>query len=209
MNVARPYTAVAPTVEGDVLMVLARHTTGLTGRAIARHVANGSHNQVSRALESLETKGLVLREQVGNSYLNTLNREHLACPAILTLEGMRQELLARMREEIAQWPLAPFSAVMFGSCARADGNDQSDIDVLLIRADAVSPDDDDWFGQTSDFQDKVFSWTGNRVHVIDLSLEEMNHIESSQGQQTAACISQDGILLAGQDVRKELRKYQS
>ena len=51
MDLGRPYSSVSPTLEGDVLAVLARTSGPLTGRAVARLAARGSQSGINRAPE--------------------------------------------------------------------------------------------------------------------------------------------------------------
>ena len=41
-------------------------------------------------------------------------------------------LLDGLRDRIAAWPIAPVHASLFGSAARRDGDERSDIDVLVV-----------------------------------------------------------------------------
>ena len=63
MDVSRAYSAVAQTVEGDVLMVLAGTTQPLSGRRVARLAQRGSVAAVAKALDRLVRQGVVLRQE--------------------------------------------------------------------------------------------------------------------------------------------------
>ncbi len=64
MNLQRPFQVVAPTLDGDVLTVLARADRSLTGRAIERET-EGSHGGVQRALDHLVAKASSVASQQG------------------------------------------------------------------------------------------------------------------------------------------------
>jgi len=76
MDVAHPYTAVCPTLDSDVLSVLAGTTRPLTGREVARMLSRASHSGVLNVLNRLAEHGLVDRQEAGRAFLFTLNREH-------------------------------------------------------------------------------------------------------------------------------------
>jgi predicted nucleotidyltransferase len=170
--VARPYSAVSPTVDGDVLVVLAGTKKPLTGRQVAQLVRRGSQKGVSAALDRLVEHGLVLREEAGTAYLHRLNRDHIAAAAVESLAAMRSELLRRLRERIGRWVVAPSHASLFGSAARADGDTESDIDLLVVRPQAIDEDDEIWREQLTDLAEAVHAWTGNRAGIIELSQSE-------------------------------------
>ena len=105
MDVARPYAALCPTLDAGVLSVLAGTTRPLTGREIARLVGRRSHSGVLDTLDRLTEHGLVDREEAGRAFLFTLNREHLAAPAVDLLAQMRGELLDRLTHLVDSWKI--------------------------------------------------------------------------------------------------------
>ena len=140
MNVARPYSSIATTLEGDVLVVLARVSEPLTGREVAGLVApHGSQPAVNSALDRLTRQGLVLRQRAGRANLHTINRQHLGYAAVEALESIRARLISQLRTSFSDWPnrkakRAPLHGSLFGSTARADGDDGSE------HADVGQPD---------------------------------------------------------------------
>jgi DNA-binding transcriptional ArsR family regulator len=204
VNVARPYSAVSPTVEGDVLVVLAGTTKPLTGRQVAHLVRRGSQKAVSVALDRLVEHGLVLREEAGRAYLHRLNRDHLAATAVESLAAMRSELLRRLRERIGRWAVAPSHASLFGSAARADGDTDSDIDLLVVRGEAVDAEDPVWREQLVGLAGAVNTWTGNHAGIIEMSQEEFAALPV-QHPPILDDLRADGIDLAGEKLRQALR----
>ena len=67
MDVARPYSAVVPSLEGDVLVTLAGTRKPMTGREVARLVKTGSQAGVLRALRRLAEQGLVEANDAGRA----------------------------------------------------------------------------------------------------------------------------------------------
>src|SRR3954447_3212721 len=122
MDVAHPYAAVTGGgLEGEVLAVLAGTTKPLTGRQVARLARRGSDRGIRLALQRLAVQGLVDTLDAPPAVLYTLNREHIAAPVALALVELRGALLARLRDAIGSWQVAPLHASLFGSAARGDG----------------------------------------------------------------------------------------
>ncbi len=204
MDVAHPYAAISPGVEGAVLVVLAGTTAPMTGRQIARLAARGTSPSVSAALDRLVDHGLVHRQVAGRAYLHTLNRDHVAAPAVEALVGLRAELLRRMRDALADWDPAPLHASMFGSAARADGDTSSDIDLLVIRPESVDEEDVRWRDQLHALASSVYAWTGNHAGISELGEAEFAKLRRKPPP-VLTDVRSDGIDLAGVPVRALLK----
>lgn len=74
MDVTRPYTAICPTLDNDVLSVLGGTSRPLTGREVSRLASRKSHTGVRAVLNRLSEHGLVDRTEAGRALLFTLNR---------------------------------------------------------------------------------------------------------------------------------------
>jgi predicted nucleotidyltransferase len=203
MDVSRPYTAVVPSVDGDVLVALAGTTSPLTGRQVARRVHWRSQRAVSATLDRLAEQGLVLRTQAGSSYHHVLNRQHIAAPAVEQLSLLRHELIKRLQVKLGSWGTAPVHASMFGSAARADGNTKSDIDLLVVRPDRVSEEDGEWRAQVDQLATAIHQWTGNHAGIVELTEPELNRLPKSRAP-ILADLRADGIDLVGTPLRKVL-----
>lgn len=196
MDLARPYTALSPTLEGDVLAVLVKTTRGLTGREVARLVRRGSQRGVLAALERLVNHGLVAREEAGPSFQYTLNREHLAAPAVEALAGMRAALWARLRSLVAAWSPAATHASVFGSAARAEGDTTSDIDILIVRPEGLDPEDPRWRTQIADLAEQVRLWTGNHAGISEVGAGDLSRLTQQQPA-LAENLRADAVTLLG------------
>jgi Nucleotidyltransferase domain len=203
MDVSRPYSAVAPTVEGDVLVVLAGTTHPLTGRQIARLARRGSVAGVAKALDRLGHQGLVTRLEAPPASLYTLNRQHVAAPVAEALAGLRSAFLSRLRDAFSTWKLQPAHASLFGSAARGDGAPGSDVDLFVVRLADIDGEDPTWSDQLADLSDLVFASTGNRAGIVDfaeLDIEQMRE----ENPPILAELRRDAIDLAGISLRELL-----
>jgi predicted nucleotidyltransferase len=203
MNVSRAYSAVAPTVEGDVLMVLAGTTQPLSGRRVARLARRGSVAAVAKALERLVHQGLVLRQEAPPASLYTLNRQHVAAAAVETLALIRIELLDRLRQTFSTWSIPPIHVSLFGSTARGDGDLDSDIDLFVVRPAGVDVEDVTWGEQLRDIGDAVLAWTGNHAGVIDFAERDIEQMRD-EDPPVLHELRRDAIDLAGTPLRELL-----
>ncbi len=199
MDLSRPYAAVCPTLDIDVLSALAHTTRPLSGRAVSRLVGRESHEGVREALNRLTAQGLVDRQEAGSALLFTLNRDHLAAPAVAILADMRSELVRRLRRLIGSWDIAPMYASMFGSAARADGNTESDIDLFIVRASAVDESDMVWRQQLNDLAASVRRWTGNHAGIAEVAESEIPRLRADEPP-IVRDLRDDSIHLAGPDI---------
>ncbi len=163
-------TPLAPN-EARVLEALLRVESPVTGRAVAR-ITGLTQSTAQRALTRLRAAGLVVAEPSPPSLLYRANQDHLALPPLVTLLRLDDELRARMAEHVGDWRVAPASVVIYGSVARAEAGAGSDLDVLVVRPDAIEPDEATWQTQLAGLANRVHRWTGRRASVIDMSRRE-------------------------------------
>jgi predicted nucleotidyltransferase len=168
----------------------------MTGRQVHRLVGHGSHRTVQLSLHHLAAEGLLDVREYGPSKLYTLNREHLAANAVLMLIGIRGLMVDRLRSTIAEWELAPAHASLFGSAARGDGDQDSDIDLFLVRPDQVDAEDERWRAQVDLLREGVIRWTGNRAAPSELSESELRAL-LAQPTPIVAELRQDAVVLSG------------
>jgi predicted nucleotidyltransferase len=165
---------------------------------VAAESARGSEIGVRRCLARLVEQGIVRATSMGRNRVHELNREHVAAQIADALADLRLELWKRLRGELRRWKIDPYHACVFGSAARGDGDDQSDIDILLVHP--LFPGDPEmprqatvrrkvavafsappswgeaevslWTKQIDRLRARVMSWTGNPVQVVDVSYAE-------------------------------------
>jgi Nucleotidyltransferase domain len=205
MDLSRAYSAVAPTVAGDVLVVLAGTTQPLTGRRVARLARRGSVAAVAKALERLVNQGLVLRQEAPPASLYVLNRQHVAASTVETLARIRTELLDRLRHAFTSWDVPPLHASLFGSAARGDGDVNSDIDIFIVRPSDVDSEDSTWGEQLEDIGNAVLAWTGNYAGIIDFPEHDIEQLRD-ENRAVLQDLRRDGIHLAGVPLRDLLRE---
>jgi predicted nucleotidyltransferase len=204
MNLSDPTRAVTPTLDGPVLAVLAVAGRPLTVGQVAEQAARGSEIGIRRSLTRLVEQGLVRATLMGRNQVHELNREHVAADAAVLLSDLRPRLWEKFRSEFAGWKVKPLCATIFGSAARGDGDESSDIDLLLVHPPlrgerslsrssgtlrdqivdalgvfALANDDAgasrQWEEQLDSLRGSVERWTGNPLQVVDLSYQEWRH----------------------------------
>jgi len=187
-----------PALDSTVLSVLAGATRPRTGREIAG-IADRSPAGVRAVLERFVEQGLVDRERAGKAFVYTLNREHLAAPAVEALANLRPDLFERLRRVIATWKVAPVHASLFGSAARGDGDASSDIDLFIVRPEKIDEDDATWQSQLDGLAEGVRRWTGNHAGIAELSRKQLASLRKRRPPILKE-LDADAITLAGPDV---------
>jgi hypothetical protein len=171
---------------------------------------------------------------MGRNLVHELNREHVGASVADMLANLRLELWRRLREELAAWRPRPLYACVFGSAARGDGDEASDIDLLLVHpplagekkpprlspivlsqlADALGPTyggtdpAEEWQSQVDRLRTLVQCWTGNSLQVVDLSFYEWRHPNKAH-QPLLAEIQRDGVELIRSDAVTSYRAVEA
>lgn len=195
MHLGQPARSLVPTVDAPVLLALHATTRPLTGRRIAT-LSGASHTAVNAILGRLTRAGIVLAERQGSAVLYRANRDHVGWPVVEALAGMRRSALALMRAELERWSTAPVTALCFGSFARGEGDEDSDVDLLLVRPIGVAESEDIWDRQQQALRDLVQRTTGNDCQIMDIDLPRLlRHVEL--GDPLVSNWLHDGVLLSG------------
>lgn len=194
-----PARAVVPSLDAEVLLVLAGTTMPLTGRQVHRLAEVGSQDGVRKVLLRLEEQGLVDVVEAGRANLYTLNRDHVAAPAVLALVGLRGRLFERIREAICAWSVQPVAAAVFGSAARGDGGVQSDIDVFVVRPEEVPDDDLRWSNDVAALGTAIRRWSGNSASLIQATPAQVASM-ISRGEPIVESLRRDAVSLFGPNI---------
>ena len=196
MLLHRPLLTITPSVDGDVLMVLARADSEFTAPDIHRLLGRWSVQGIRKALDRLVSQGAVaVRESRAASFYR-LNREHLAAPAIIELASLRLRFYEKLEESFEAWAPKPAVAAVFGSAVRSEMTVSSDIDIFIARPDAIEAEHPDWVAQMSDLVQAASNWTGNDVRVFELPLSEARQ-RLAEGDEVLRSIGKEGIAVYG------------
>lgn len=206
MDFRRPLSVVTPTLDGDVLGVLAGADEAFTGRRIHRVLGRGSEEGVRKAADRLVEQGIVTRRQAGRANLYELNRSHLAAGPIEQLAGLRLELVESLRVLVDGWDVSPAFAFIFGSVARSEAGPDSDIDLFVVRPPIPDEEERDWQDQLADLEVKATAWTGNEAHVVEYGLVDLLDPEV---RKVAEGVLAEGIPIFGtpSSLRKRLGRF--
>lgn len=196
MDLSNPIGVITPTIDAEVLAVLAGAEASFTGLQVHQVMASKSAKAVWSSLQRLSEQGIVLKSRMGQSGVYSLNREHLAAPYILGLANLMGELLKKMTKAITHWEIKPVFAAVYGSAARGEMRLDSDIDIFIVRPDKVDADDELWVSLHTELSDSVTKWTGNDARVFELSEGEVVRGLVAK-EQVLSDIREQGLRLLG------------
>ena len=191
MLLQRPFEALMPTLDGDVLFVLARADAAFTGGDLARLLPHASPDGVRKAAQRLVVHGVVTMEQVGRAYNYRLNRRHLLADAVLGVARSAEILRERVYDHVQGWPRLPEAVVLFGSAARGDMDVDSDIDLLVVAGPGDEIDE-----AVAELADATTGWTGNDARVVHLRPQEVRDAVAARDSFMDELLS-DGQVLWG------------
>ncbi|HUR22368.1 MAG TPA: nucleotidyltransferase domain-containing protein [Acidimicrobiales bacterium] len=96
----------------------------------------------------------------------------------------------RIRRHAAGWPDAPQLVGIFGSAARRDGGDDSDIDLVVV-SDATDASENG-----AALAANVERWTGNATHVITVGSRDLRRMRRAR-EAVLAEWERDLVVIAG------------
>jgi len=192
MELNRPLATITPTLDGDVLAVLAQHEATFTTGQLHRVLHRYSEEGIRKVLLRLTRQGVVHSERIGNAYSYRLNRKHLAAAPIIELARIPQTLLQRLEDRLESWTCPPTYAAVFGSAARGTMSPDSDLDLLLIRADDTPIDT--WEEQVGELVADVTRWTGNDTRPLEYTVSELT---AARDERVLRDVLEEGLTVAG------------
>lgn len=200
MLLDRPMQIITPTVDGDLLAVLARGDVALTPGELQRRMGRYSISGIRKTLTRLTAQGIVVAETRAHATLYQLNRRHLAADAVVALAGQREEFFSRLSRALDDLAPAPVYAALFGSAARGTMHSTSDIDLFLVRPDGIDGNleelRDHWDDAIAALSDQASAWTGNDTRVLEMGHSEVRNAHT-HGDPVLGSIRAEGIRLFG------------
>lgn len=188
----RPFATVTPTLDGDVLAVLAAHDATFTTGQIHRVLDSYSEAGIRKVLTRLVVQGVVLSERIGNAFAYRLNAAHLAAKPILELAKLFDTFLKRVEDELGGWQYPPVYAAVFGSAVRGTMTLYSDVDMFLVSATGTA--EAVWADQVNVLTSAVTAWTGNDARVVEYAEVE---IKSARTEPLVQEVLEHGLTVAG------------
>ena len=200
MDFVHPVEVVIPGVQGRVLAVLVDTTAELSLRTLAR-LAGVSIAQASRVLPGLVELGLVERREVPPSSQFRLVRSNVGARAVIDLARSRNSVLESIGVGAATQPIPPASVIVFGSFARCAAGRESDVDVVVVRPDEISEDDENWSASIENWRNEATAIAGNSVQILEVSASDaQSRLRSNK--QLWRDIRRDGVVVHGLTIRE-------
>ncbi len=193
MELSRPLATITPTLDGDVLAVLARQDVTFTTGALHRVLTRYSEEGIRKVLQRLTRQGVVNSDRVGNAYTYRLNRDHLAAEHIIKLADLLNTFLARLTDRLEAWEAPPLYAAVFGSAARGSMTVDSDLDLLLVRPDGTPGEL--WAAQVDHLVEDVTRWIGNDTRPLQFTEAEL--LASGHEEPVLQDVLNEGLTVAG------------
>lgn len=201
MRLQNPFAALDTAgIDSQVLTVLARTEQDLTATQIHNLLpGEGSLAGVRLSIGRLVIHGTVLERSIGRALAFGLNRDHLLAAPILAIAAAKQELSNRIREQVERWEVLPHTVVLFGSAARNEMTETSDIDLLIVMPETITFEHA--IALADDLAAHIHRWTGNDARPLLFLRSELSNAQIFHS------ILRDGIEIIGQAgwLRSELR----
>jgi predicted nucleotidyltransferase len=192
MLFGEPFGGVIPGVRGAVLGALLRTDAPLTGRQVHALLSDDySLWTVQGALKALTELGLVKTQTIGRAGVHTVNEDHVSVAPLRALLDPIALLTDTVRNAVGD---EVQTVILFGSIARGEANNNSDVDLAVI----APPE---WDGRT-DLEDAVRTRLGNDCDVLVFSLEDFTRLTGA-GEPVVREILIDGVALLGSIPRKK------
>lgn len=174
MELQSPFAALAPTVDGDVLQVLASSYDEFTVARLATLLPHRSPNGIRNVAERLVVQGTLTARDAGRTRTYALNDAHLVAHAIREIAAVSTALVKRLGDAVTSWVDPPVYGAVFGSAARREMREDSDLDILLVRPSTA--DAQAWEHNLATLTRLATSWTGNDARIVDLDEIDLNSV---------------------------------
>lgn len=197
MDLTAPLASFMKGLDAVALRVVARAGTELTGRQIARLAGAGTPANIRLSLLRLVDIGLVTSVPAPHAVMYSANRGHILWPAVEIAMNARHELNRRIASYAETSGFEGVTVALYGSVARGDSTQGSDVDLLVVFPDAVASDSRDEF--VTGLRDSVQLWTGNDTQVYDLTESALAR-QRDENDPIVDSWTADGLIVFGNSV---------
>jgi predicted nucleotidyltransferase len=173
MNLSHPAFDLLGENEGRVLSRLAVLADGTSGRRIHQLSGVGSLRTTQKILKRLVGTGLVDVRPAGPGNLYSLNRDHVLwgpIQQILETPATTEQHISRVLDQTLEPKMV--GAALYGSFARGDASEVSDIDILVVWADDA--DDADRAEALDVAAQSIVKLTGNTPQFLPMTKNEIS-----------------------------------
>jgi predicted nucleotidyltransferase len=122
---------VIPGARGRIIGALIRLDGPRTISEVAR-LAKVSRDQAATIVAGLERLGLVARQQAGRAHLVSMIDENPVVQSLREIERARERSIDALRQSAREIEPAPTFMALYGSWARGEAVEDSDLDVAVI-----------------------------------------------------------------------------
>ena len=197
MDLSAPLASFMNGLDAVALHVVARAGAELTGRQVARLAGTGTPANIRLSLLRLVDIGLVISVPAPHATMFSANRSHILWPAVEVTMNARQELNRRIASFAAISAPEGVTVALYGSVARGDSTNTSDVDLLVVFPDTVTLDARDDF--VTGLRDSVQLWTGNDAQVYDLTTSTLTE-QREEGNPIIKNWTADGVVVFGNSI---------
>lgn len=194
MRLQHPFEVVTPSLDGDVLRVLAGADDWFAVNTINAMNPERSDEGIRKTLKRLVSVGVVEELSAGRAHLYRLNRDHLAAEPILQLATLKQQFYSRLKKDMSDWDISPVFASIFGSAARDQMSQESDVDLFVIQPDG-SPSGQ-WDSQVHALTSQASRWIGAEVRPLLYTETEIRRL--GRTEPVFEFIANEGIPVFGE-----------
>ncbi|MCZ2405044.1 nucleotidyltransferase domain-containing protein [Paenarthrobacter sp. Z7-10] len=170
MQLQNPLRAICPALEAEILIALADGRLSTPGALLRERGVHASISGVRRCLERLKENGVVDARHVGNRVEYSLNGEHMLAGLVVEASTATERFTRFLADQIFQWSERPLQATLFGSAARGEMRNDSDIDLLFVVPDGAS---DQLYEAIGDLAVDAYRFTGNDVRPMVYEVSEV------------------------------------
>lgn len=196
MRLQHPFEIVTPTLDGDVLAVLAGADEWFAVQSINALNPNRSDEGIRKTLKRLVSTGIVEELSAGRSHLYRLNRDHIGAAPLLQLASLKETFYSQIRSLVGSWKIKPLYVALFGSAARGQMEADSDVDLFLIQPDGTS--DTLWQEQVNELTERASKWVGSDVRPLLYTESDISRL--GRAQPVFEYIADEGIPLFGERI---------